>query len=474
MPVLTARSGVRRWAPIVLVGAGLAALPILALRPISDPSPWLHLRVGRFLLDGRRFALPDPWGPFATHSYVPTQWLPSVVTTALYDHFGNPVIAWERAAGIGVLTLALLLWLCSLARPWLAAVVTAVTMFAAWPGLTERPQLAGFILLVPVLAAWWRTGLDHRPRWYLLPLTWLAASTHGVWATGVALGGLVTFSLVLSRSVTRPVALRLAAVVAGSLVAAACTPLGPKLLLTPFAVSAQGRQFVSEWLPSSVRSPEVIAVLALLAVAWLSWTQLRRRPALWQLALLLAGCALALTMERTVPIAAFVGAALAASGLEDAITARSMVPIPMPRPRLALTAWCAATLVGLGIAAPLAITSAAADPTDVPTALLPRLTAMPAGTRVLAQGDLTGWILDKSPQLRLVEDLRIESYSSTFIKRYIAAMAAQPGWESFVQDTGAKVAVLPTDSPLQAALREQSHWTTLATAGGIVLLEAPQ
>lgn len=473
MPVFPARSGVRRWAPVVLIGAALSALPIVALRPIGDPSPWLHLRVGRFLLDGRRFALPDPWGPFATHAYVPTQWLPSVVTTALYDHFGNPVIAWERAAGIGVLTLALVLWLSSLARPWLAAGVTAVTMFAAWPGLTERPQLAGFVLLVPVIAAWWRTGLDHRPRWYLLPLTWLAACTHGVWATGVALGGVVTVSLVLSRAVTRPVALRLSAVVAGSLVAAACTPLGPKLLLTPFSVSAQGRQFVSEWLPSSVRSPEVIAALALLAVAWVSWTQLRRRPPLWQLALLLAGCALALTMERTVPIAGFVGAALAASALEDLLTTRTILATPLPRPRLAWVAWCVATLVGLSLTAPLAL-SRSADPTDVPTALLPRLTAMPAGTRVLAQGDLTGWILDKSPQLRLVEDLRIESYSSTFIKRYIAAMAAQPGWDSFVRDTGAKVAMLPSDSPLQAALREQLQWTTLATARGIVLLEAPQ
>jgi hypothetical protein len=396
-----------------------------------------------------------------------------MVTSALYDQFGNPVVAWERAAGIGVLALALLFWTSRLARPWLAAAITGVAMFAAWPGLTERPQLAGFILLVPVLAAWWRTGRDHRPRWYLLPLTWLAACTHGVWATGVAIGGVVTLSLILSRSVTRPVALRLVGVVAGSLVAAACTPLGPRLLLTPFAVSAQGRQFVSEWLPSSVRSPSVIAALSLLAVAWLSWTQLRRKAPLWQLALLLVGCALALTMERTVPIAAFVGAALAASALEEVMPARWMVASSTPGPRIAWAAWSVATLVGLAVAAPLAL-ARGADPTDVPTALLPRLTAMPAGTRILAQGDLTGWVLYESPQLRPVEDLRIESYSSTHIKHYIAAMAAEPGWDAFVRDTGATVAMLQADSPLQAALREQLHWTSVGSASGVVLLEAPQ
>src|SRR5690349_6704641 len=65
------------WPLPALLAAGLALLPLFALRPIADPSPWLHLRIGRFLLEGHRFALPDPWGPFATKVYVPTQWLPS-------------------------------------------------------------------------------------------------------------------------------------------------------------------------------------------------------------------------------------------------------------------------------------------------------------------------------------------------------------------------------------------------------------
>src|SRR5664280_1809898 len=73
---------------------------VLGVRPVSDPSPWLHLKVGAFLLDGGRFGLPDPWAPFATRTYVPTEWLPAIVGQETYQAFGMPGIAWLRCAGI--------------------------------------------------------------------------------------------------------------------------------------------------------------------------------------------------------------------------------------------------------------------------------------------------------------------------------------------------------------------------------------
>ena len=143
----------------------------------------------------------------------------------------------------------------SITRLWVGAAVAAIAVFAAWPSLTERPQVAGFVLLVPVIAAWWKTAQDRQPRWYLIPLTWLAAATHGIWATGLVIGALVAGTLWVTRRLDRRQTVRLGAVLAGSLAAAAVTPVGPRLLLTPLSVSSQGRQFVQEWLPSSVRSP---------------------------------------------------------------------------------------------------------------------------------------------------------------------------------------------------------------------------
>jgi hypothetical protein len=461
----------------VLPLAALALLPVLAVRPVADVSPWLHLRIGRFLAAGDRFGVPDPWGPFATRAYVPTQWLPSVVTAELYDGLGVAVVVWERAAGIGLLALALYLWARSEARTWVAALVTAVALFAAWPGLTERPQLAGFVLLVPVLAAWWRTAQDLRARWWLVPLTWLSASTHGIWATGAAIGGVLVLAVLAARRPPRPTVLRLTGVVAACGLAAALTPVGPSLLLTPFSVGSQGRQFVAEWLPSSVRSPHVLAALALLAVAWLCWVRLHRRPEPWEMVLLVVGCVLALTMQRTVPVAAFLALPLAAAGLESALTARTTGttgegagPSTPARPPVQWRGAAAATLLGLLIALPVA---AGRDGVrGVPSALLPQLAAYPTGTRVVAFGDLTGWLLLNAPGLAPVQDIRIEVYSPHHVRDYIAAIDAEPGWDDFVAKTGARTALLPADAPLVAALTEQRDWREVGRDDGFVLLEA--
>lgn len=463
------RSRAVRWAGRIVVAGGLAALPVLALRRVSDPSPWLHLKVGRFLLDGHRFTLPDPWAPFAGHEYVPTQWLPSVLSAGLHERFGTAVIAWERSAGIALLALALLLWSSSLARTWIAVSTTGLVMFCAWPSLTERPQLAGFLLLIPVLAAWWRTGLDHRPRWWLVPVTWLAASTHGIWATAAGIGAIVTLSLVVSRSLTKAEALRLFGLLAACAGAAAVTPLGPRLLLSPFAVSSQGRQFIQEWMPSSVRAPHVLATLLMLGLVWLCWTVRREGPPAWQLILWLSAFVLTLSMERTVPVAAMVLLPLLGTAVESVMSAQASAG---QRAR-EWPAWVAAALVGIAVAAPLA-TARATVPAGLPTGLQPALEALPADSRILLDSDTSGWVLFAAPHLRPVYDLRVEAYTPQRVEDYITVMDAEPGWDRLLAASGASSALVPKDSPIRAALTEQSRWTEVDHDAGLVLLEAPR
>jgi hypothetical protein len=442
---------------------------LLSLRPVLDASPWLHLKVGRFLLEGSRFSLPDPWAPFATHEYVPTQWLPSVVSAQAYASFGSAALAWERVAGISLLSLALLVWASTVARLWVAVMGATATLYCAWPSLTERPQLAGFVLLVPVLAAWWRTGVDHRPRWWLIPLTWLAASTHGVWATAAGLGTLVTLSLALSRCLTRAEALRLLGLLVGCATAAALTPLGPRLLLTPFAVSSQGRQFIQEWMPSSVRSPHVLGTLLMLAVAWLCWVLAQRRPPAWQVVLWLAALALALSMERTVPIAAMVALPLLCEAVEGALSSR---PVPSASKRMQL-AWVAAAVAGIILAVPAA-GARAVGAEGIPSRLLPQLAALSPGSRVLVDSDTSGWLLFSAPHLRPVYDLRVESYSPRRVEDYITMMAAEPGWDELLAATGATTALVPADAPIRAALTEQHGWIVGGSDAGLLLIEAPR
>lgn len=457
-------------------GALLALLPFVTVRTIADPSPWLHLRVGAFLSGGGRFGSPDPWAPFAGHPYVPTQWLPSVVLAKGYELFGLSAVTWSRGVAIVALVVAVLWLTRAVGTPVVAAVVTAVTLVAAWGGLAERPQLAGFVLLVVAIGAWWRTGVDHRARWWLVPLTWLSACTHGVWALGLVVGGLVVLGLALGRETARERWVRLVGVLAASLVAAGLTPLGPRLLLTPFQVGSNGREFVSEWFPSSVRNPEVALALVMLALVYAVWMLHRRRPNARELLLFLAAIAFILTMQRTVAVGAFLAAPLLAEQVEAVLARRraadagSRFAVPSVARRELLT-WAGGFVAACLVAVPLAH-GHATEVRAVPVALQAQVRAIPAHTRVIAEGDATGWLLFEAPQAAPVFDLRIESYDAAYVTRYIHAMAAEPGWEDFVSQGGATVALLPSTSPLALALVEQLKWSVVARGDGYQLLEA--
>jgi hypothetical protein len=427
--------------------------------------------VGDFLLAGHRFTSPDPWSPFATHAYQPTQWLPSVVTAKLYEWFGTPVLAWERVAGIAALFLLLLWWLGSLAQRWIAVAVAALAMLGAWPTLTERPQLAGFVLLLPVLGAWWRTAHDHQPRWWLVPLTWVAACTHGVWATGGAVAALTTLALVLGRELSRREAVRLAALLLACAMAGALTPLGPRLLLTPFQVSSQGRQFVLEWMSSSVRSPNVALTLVMIGVTWVLWIRAQRRLRLWEIGWWLTAILLTLSMQRTVPVGAFLAAPLLASAGEATLARQGSIRAGVGR--ATMVAWLSAAVVGALGAVPVAA-ARDTEPAGVPTSLASNLRRLPPSTRILVNGDTSGWLLFRAPQLKPVFDLRIEAYSPNEVRRYISAVAAKPGWNEYVADTGITAALVLGTSPISSALQEQLGWARIGTDAGLVLLEAPR
>ena len=458
-----------------LTAAGLV-LTALATRAVADPSPWLHLKVGQFLLDGHRFAAPDPFAPYASSSYEPTQWLPSVVVAALYDHAGLPAVAWVRGAGIACFALAMVLATRLAARPAIALAAAALTIAGAYPSLTERPQLLGFIMVVVTVAAWWRSAHDGRPRWWLIPFTWLAACVHGVWAMGLGIGALVVAGIVLQRLFTPRERNRLIAVLAGCVAAAAVTPLGPRLVVSPFAVGGNARQFVTEWMASSVRTPSVALSLVVLAGVFALWVTSRRQPPYWQVMLWVTAILLVLVMQRTVGIGAIVGAMLLADAAEDYLARRGTDAVSA-RPRLAIGArgaelavLVAATLAAVLLAIPLADARGQVA-RRVPTALTQPLRQIPQGTHVISDGDLSGWLMFQAPQVRPVFDIRVEVYSAAHVRGFIAALSAQPGWTAYLARTQTRAALLKSDAPLASALGNQWHWTVVASDRGYVLME---
>jgi len=441
-----ARSGARAEAAIARtprprLAITLAAIVVsvsvaLGVRPVSDPSPWLHLKVGAFLMDGGRFGSPDPWAPFATVTYVPTEWLPAIAGQVIYQNFGLPGIAWLRCAGILGL-LSALVWSARRSANTLTAVlVSFVGLVGAYGGLTERPQLAGLAFLALAVGAWWRTGLDLRPRWWLVPVTWLWACVHGL---------------------SIPVL---------SVLAAGLTPLGPQLLLTSLAVGKNGSEFVAEWQATSVRNPFAVVTLAMIGLVILSWVRSERRPAWWQVGFLLMGIVTTLATMRTSAVGAVIAVPLLAQEIQ-LYRGRPMVAATRP----SRGAWAALILTALVVAAPLAA-ARAQDPAHVPQRLEPALSLIPSGTVVLAAGDISGWLFWAHPSVRPVLDPRIEIYSPAHVRSFVSTMAAGPGWKQFVHRTGARYALVPSGSPIATALVERAAWSQIGKDAGLVLLRA--
>ena len=452
----------------------IAVLTLLALgltlrigtRAVGDPDIWWHLKTGQYVLNGGHFSGPDPWVPFATRPFVLTQWLPEVVAQKVYELAGLPGVAWLRTAAM-LMLLGAILWVCRRVADTVPALLAALAaMLGAGAGLTERPQLASFILLAVTLAAWWRSAEDLRPRWWLIPLTWVWACSHGLWPVGIAVGGVVIIGLAVDRRLDRRTALRLVLVPILSLVAAALTPVGPRLVLSSFDVSAAAGPFVQEWQPTSARNPFALITLAMIAVVLLTWVRSRSVPPTWQIALAGTAFVATLIMYRSVAVGAVITAPLFASALQQ----------QRLRPPKSLTRQTVFTWLGLSVAAAvIAIPMAGAmaqKPYGVPEGLRPQLAALPARTVVLDQFAISGWLLWAEPQLIPVADLRSEVYSAEYLTAYRNNESVGPGWQSFITRTGATTALLSEDSALADALQQQLHWRVTGRDSGYALLES--
>jgi len=456
-----------RWLVPALGLFAIATTVKFGIRPVSDPDAWWHLKTGAYLLSHWRFDGPDPWVPFSSRPFVLTQWLPELVAQKGYELFGLPAVAWLRCAAMLALVSALV-WAGRQAADAVPAIIAALAgLIGAGGSLSERPQLVSFVLFAITVGAWWKTAKDLRPRWWLVPMTYLWACSHGLWGAGVLISLAVIAGLALDRRLDRRTSLRLFAVPALSLVAAALTPVGPRLLQTPFEVSSNVAQFVNEWQPTDARNFFAIVTLAMIALALLQWIRVGSTRPWWQIALMGVAVVCTLAMFRTIALGAIIATPLLASALQEQ-RRHEATPLSLR----GTSAWVGLVAAAAIVAVPLA-GAVAQRPSGWPEGLRSQLAAIPAKTVVLNDFGAGGWLLWAEPHLTPVIDPRSEIYSAGYIRNYLNTQEVRVGWQTFLDRTKPRYALLKANAPLTVALWEQLKWTTVGKDASYVLLKAP-
>lgn len=455
-----------RWIPFLLVLGLMGIAARQGFRPIGDPDTWWHLRLGDDIWRTWNFTDPAPWTRFATQHWVTTQWLPEVVASRFEHLFGLPGVVWLTCAGFVLITAVLYVVCRREADALTAALATLVAFLGMSATLTPRPQLASFILLLIVTSAWLQTAKDLRPRWWLIPASWLWACSHGMWFSGIIVGAVVVVGLILDRRIRGAIALRLIAIPVASLLVAAVTPAGPGLLLSPFAVGGI-TQYITEWATPSIHDLSPAATAVMIATVALVWA--RGRQASWtHLILLLVAAGWALLSARTVTLGAAMTAPLLAAALQSLLPEHP--PAVGRRELAALGAGVVACLVVVAILLP----GSTGTPANVPNALNASLDRLPPHTVIFNDFLLGGWLLWRHPNLEPVLDGRAEAFPKSQFEGYIKTSQAGAGWQDFLEKTSATFALVKEGSPLATALDERLHWRSLGRDDGYVLLTAPQ
>lgn len=457
----------------VVALATIALVPFVILRqklgPVDDPDAYWHVLSGQNVWRTHAVVVTDPYGHFSTNTWVQLDWLSDLLMAGVHAVGGYPALSWLYAS-LGVL---LFVALYALARVRAGVLVAGVVAVAAWAGTFAsqgfRPQTISFVLLAVTLLVWQRVALGRaRTPWWLVALTWLWACCHGLWFLGPLVGLVVVAGLALDRARPRGELLRLLAVPLLGVAVAALTPIGPRLLTLPFTVNAYAG-LVQEWRPPDVHEPYVAATVGLLALTALGWARAGRRVP-WA-DVLLWGMALgwALLYARTVAIGAVLAAPLAAGALEQLLSP------PVDRAARRVERWLVpvSALAAVVVAGVLS-TSVAARPAAVPLALDTAIDRLPAGTVVLDDDALGGWLLLEHPNTSPVIDTRTYLFGVPYIEDYIRARGAVGDWPAFVRRTGATAALVRSGEALATALPERLGWRVVQQADGFTLLQAPQ
>lgn len=181
---------------------------------------------------------------------------------------------------------------------------------------------------------------------------------------------------------------------------------------------------------------------------------------------------LALISVRMVPLFAIACAApLAAAGEEVLAPLRfwHLVRAAESNGKNARLRWATTAVWVLGLAAVATIGVAPVRLGEGSTIPVAAIRGLPRG-RVFTTDQWADYLIYAQPGRKVFSDGRNDFYGPAFVQTYLTILKAEPGWQQTFKRYGVAVALVPTASPLSAALHCAPGWRKVDRDGDAVVL----
>ena len=280
----------------------------MAVRNVTDPDVWWHLKTGQFIAAHKAVPHTDPFSYTRSGApWVAHEWLTDLLVYQLHRAFGWSGLIVIFAAVISAAFF--LLYLRCGPAPYVAGIATLVAACATVPLWGIRPQILSLLLTSLWLLILERSEKSPSLLWWTLPLTLLWVNLHA----GFALGLAILFLFLVGQCVERLLTplqqdnnshLRFSALIfLLDLLIVPLNPNGARLFSYPLETlrSAAMQKYILEWASPNFHHAEYwpFLLIVLVSFAILIWSRSPVRPR--DLLLLLVSLYAALCSIRMIP-----------------------------------------------------------------------------------------------------------------------------------------------------------------------------
>lgn len=473
---------VRRLMTFVL----MSLVFMLAVRAISDPDFWWHLRAGQFIWETRSIPRTDIFSStFFGREWVAHEWLSEALMYSIHRAFGYAGFVVFFALVISAAMWIALRRLAGRAgHPHVAGFALLLGALAASPTWGVRPQMFSFLfasIFFAVLDGYVR-GEVRRGVWWFVPLTALWVNMHAGFALGLALIALTIAGLVLDAWLSeeeregrvwtrvRPLVYVLVACAA----AVVLNPNGARLYFYPFETltSQAMMKYINEWFSPDFHEPMFQPFAFMLFATFVVMILSRERVRPSSLLMLAATGYAALRSGRNVPFFALAAMPLLAEHTWKWLSRQTWgawLTKPEKRDDGSQLFLKVALNVLIFVAAPLTLCfirvhqvtarQAADESRYFPVAAVEFIRENRLPQPVFNEYGWGGYMIWKlRPDYRVYIDGRADVYGDAFMEEFLKTHDGIADWRAPLEREGVRTVVVSPDAPLASLLRQEKDW----------------